>query len=413
VAGESLDINVVLQTTMAKVLEIFAFHAARIYLSRGDSQDLHLAAVHGFPADLHVVEKYRPGETRIGLAFVTGEPSFVENMEIDSDYQQTAPNRLMFQAGFRSSFIVPLKIRGEGVGVMNFLKRQPYKFSESDRQLIHAIAYHLGIAVGNANLYSKIKEKTLELEMANRAKDEFLGVMSHVLRTPLNVIKGYAEVTKEKTFGALTQEQEYALEKISSHATDLAHMINGILQVTTIEAKSVKIDRRELNPCDVLDELKTDYLVRAKKDLRIVWDYPAYLPILSTDEEKLRAILQNLVNNALKFTETGAITVSARYAADSAAMEFKVSDTGAGIAHDKLPVIFDMFKQVDSSVTRKHEGVGLGLYIVKKFVDFLDGQIWVESELGKGSTFTVSLPLHNSEFKAGASNSRISPSREA
>jgi signal transduction histidine kinase len=412
VAGESLDINVVLKTTMAKVLEIFGFDAARIYLCQGDSKELHLVVAEGFPADVHVVEKYQPGETRIGRAFEMGEPSFVENMETDPDYQQTAPNRLMFRAGFRSSFIVPLKIRGSAVGVINFLKREPYRFSESDRQLIHAIAYHLGIAVGNANLYSKIKEKTLELEIANRAKDEFLGVMSHELRTPLNVIKGYAEVTKEKTFGELNTEQEYALEKISSHATDLSHMINGILQVTTIEAKTVKIERRELNPCDVLDELKTDYLVRVNKDLRIVWDYPAYLPLLSTDDEKLRAILQNLVNNALKFTETGAITVSARHALDSQAMEFKVSDTGAGIAQDKLPLIFDMFKQVDSSATRKHEGVGLGLYIVKKFVDLLGGQIWVRSALGQGSTFTVSLPLNTASVKPNAAGSQISPNAE-
>jgi signal transduction histidine kinase len=409
VAGESLDINVVLETAMAKVLEMFGFDAARIYLCRGESQDLHLAAAQGFPPGVQVVEKYQPGETRIGRAFETGEPSFVEDMETDPEYQQTAPNRLMFAAGFRSSFIVPLKIRGSGVGVINFLKRQPYRFSESDRQLIHAIAYHLGIAVGNANLYSRIKEKTLELEMANKAKDEFLGVMSHELRTPLNVIKGYAEVTKEKTFGELNTEQEYALEKISSHATDLSHMINGILQVATIEAKTVKIEPRELNPCDILEELKTDYLVRANKELRVVWDYPAYLPLLSTDDEKLRAILQNLINNALKFTETGGITVSARYVVEGQTMEFKVSDTGAGIAQDKLPLIFDMFKQLDSSATRKHEGVGLGLYIVKKFVDLLGGQIWVRSELGKGSTFTVSLPLDAAGFKSKASSSQVSP----
>lgn len=412
IAGESLDIDVVLKTTMAKVLEIFGFDAARIYLCQGDSEELHLAAAEGFPAGIHVVEKYQPGQTRIGRAFETGEPSFVEDMETDPDYQQTAPNRIMFKAGFRSSFIIPLKIRGSGVGVINFLRRQPYRFSESRRQLIHAIAYHLGIAVGNANLYSKLKEKTLELKMANTAKDEFLGVMSHELRTPLNVIKGYAEVTKEKTFGELNPEQEYALDKISSHATDLSHMINGILQVTTIEAKTVKIEWRELNPCHVLDELKTDYLVRVNRRLQILWDYPVSLPALSTDDEKLRAILQNLINNALKFTETGAITVSARHDPESQAIQFEVSDTGVGIAQDKLPFIFDKFKQVDSSVTRKHEGVGLGLYIVQKFVDLLGGKIWVRSEFGKGSTFAVSLPLNPADAIATASKPQDSPGAE-
>jgi signal transduction histidine kinase len=395
IAGESLDIDIVLRTTMRKVLEIFGFDAARIYLCKDDSNELHLAAAQGFPADAHVVEKYQPGETRIGNAFETGEPSFVENMATDLDYQETASNRIMFWAGFRSSFIVPLKIRGSGLGVINFLKREPYRFSESDRQLIHSIVYHLGIAVGNANLYSKLKEKTLELQMANRAKNEFLGVMSHELRTPLNVIKGYADITRDETFGELNAEQKYALDKISGHVSELSHMINSILQVTRIEADTVTVEWSDVNPCDLLNELESDYLVRANKDLRISWDYPAYLPLLRTDAEKLKAILQNLVNNAFKFTERGTITVSARHVVDAKTVEFKVADTGAGIAHDKLPLIFDMFKQADSSATRRHEGVGLGLYIVKKFVDLLSGQISVQSAVGEGSIFVVSLPLHS------------------
>jgi signal transduction histidine kinase len=126
----------------------------------------------------------------------------------------------------------------------------------------------------------------------------------------------------------------------------------------------------------------------------IAWQYPAYLPLLWTDDEKLRAILQNLVNNALKFTDRGMITVSARHVEHAEKIEFRVSDTGPGIAADKLPIIFDMFKQADSTATRKHEGVGLGLYIVKKFVDLLGGEISVESEPDQGSMFIVSLPLH-------------------
>jgi signal transduction histidine kinase len=340
------------------------------------------------------MDKYQPGETAIGKAFETGEPSFVEQMTRASEEQESASDRVLFNAGFRSSLIVPLKIRGTALGVMNFLKREPYRFSDNDRQLIHSIAYHLGVAVGNANLYSKIKEKTLELEIANRAKDEFLGVMSHELRTPLNVIKGYADITREGTFGELNGEQKYALEKISAHANELAHMINSILQVTRIEADTVTVEWSEINPCDLLRELESDYRVRSDKDLRILWNYPAQLPLLRTDDEKLKAILQNLVNNALKFTERGTVTVSARHLVDAGTLEFKVADTGAGISQDKLPLIFDMFKQADSSATRRHEGVGLGLYIVRKFVDLLGGQITVRSEPGEGSTFVVSLPLH-------------------
>jgi signal transduction histidine kinase len=227
--------------------------------------------------------------------------------------------------------------------------------------------------------------------------------MSHELRTPLNVIKGYAEITRDKTFGELNAEQEYALDKISSHAVDLSHMINSILQVTRIEANTVTVELRELNPCEILEELKSDYRVRASADVRLLWDYPASLPLVTTDDEKLKAILQNLVNNALKFTEKGTITISARHRVEADAVEFRVSDTGLGIARDKLPLIFDMFKQADSSATRKHEGVGLGLYIVKKFVNLLGGDVSAHSEPGDGSTFVVSLPLHVASSASRAS----------
>jgi signal transduction histidine kinase len=378
---------------MAKVLEIFGFDAARIYFYQANSKELHLAAARGFPVDFEVVEKYRPGETRMGKVFETGESSFIENMDTEPGYRESASKRIMFRAGFRSSFIVPLKIRGSTLGIINFLKREPYRFSESDRRLIQSLAYHLGVAVGNAELYSKIKEKTLELEMANRAKDEFLGVMSHELRTPLNVIKGYADITSDETFGELNPEQKYALEKISGHACELSHMINSILQVTRIEADTVTVEWSDVNPCDLLRELESDYRVRVNKELSISWEYPAYLPLLRTDNEKLKAIIQNLINNALKFTERGTVTVSARHIVEANVLEVKVSDTGAGIARDKLPLIFDMFKQADSSATRRHEGVGLGLYIVRKFVDLLGGEISVQSRLGEGSMFVVSLPL--------------------
>ena len=119
------------------------------------------------------------------------------------------------------------------------------------------------------------------------------------------------------------------------------------------------------------------------------------MPIVRTDDDKLKAVLQNLVNNAIKFTEKGSVTVSVRQIAAADAIEFKIADTGIGIPQEKIQTIFDMFQQVDSSATRKFSGVGLGLYIVKKFIELLGGSVAVASELGQGSVFTVNLPLSN------------------
>jgi two-component system sensor histidine kinase ChiS len=141
--------------------------------------------------------------------------------------------------------------------------------------------------------------------------------------------------------------------------------------------------------------LKANYNIPYGKDLKLFWHYPADLPMARTDDEKLKGVLQNLINNAIKFTEQGSVTISGRYIPAANKIEFKVADTGIGIPQEKIQTIFDMFEQVDSSATRKFSGVGLGLYIVKKFTELLGGGVAVESELGKGSAFTVTIPVVN------------------
>jgi len=141
-----------------------------------------------------------------------------------------------------------------------------------------------------------------------------------------------------------------------------------------------------------LDELRTAYEIPLDKDLRLNWDYPAERTPLRTDGDKLRHILQNLIDNAIKFTEQGHVTVSAWYSPESRTAQFKIADTGIGIEQNLLPSIFEMFRQLDSSATRNHEGAGVGLYIVKKYTEILGGDVQVESEVDKGSVFTVTIP---------------------
>ena len=270
---------------------------------------------------------------------------------------------------------------------------KPHAFSQSDIRLIHALAYHLGVAVGNAKLFSQVRRKTIELEEANKAKDEFLGVVSHELRTPLNVIKGYAEVLRGKMFGELNPQQESALDKIKKQSIDLLHMINDVLRATTIDAQTIKVVPVDIDLGALLSELRESYRFADERDREIVWEFRGDLPALRADDEKLRAVLQNLINNAIKFTERGMIAISARCLPVSDAVEIAVADSGIGIPADKIDTIFGMFQQVDGSVTRGYGGVGLGLYIVKNYLDLMGGRIEVSSELGKGTTFLITLPL--------------------
>ena len=262
------------------------------------------------------------------------------------------------------------------------------------------------LKVSYATLEQKVKDKTADIEktnseleqanrhllQANKAKDEFLSVMSHELRTPLNVVVGYTSMIKDGLLGEVNGEQQRALDKVVIRSDDLLKMITEILQATSLEANAVGVEVQEVSLGRLLDDLKSNYEIPVKKNLSFAWDYPLELPTVRTDSEKLKHILQNLVNNAVKFTEHGQVAVSARYNPRAKAVEFKVADTGIGIEKEMLPSIFEMFHQGDSSETRSYGGVGMGLYIAKKFTELLGGKIEAASEPGKGSIFTVTIP---------------------
>ena len=244
--------------------------------------------------------------------------------------------------------------------------------------------------LGKAN--AQLEQANRSLMKANQSKDEFLHVMSHELRTPLNVMMGYSQLVKDGTFGAINQEQGNALDKVMARSKELLSMISEILTASSIEAGKVRAEKSPIQMGELLHDLRSNYEIPLDKKLTFNWDYPAEPRMIKTDADKLKHILQNLINNAMKFTDEGSVTLRARYFPEIKTAEFKVVDTGIGIEQEMLPTIFEMFRQLDSSETRTHGGVGLGLYIAKKYADVLGGQILVDSEVGKGSTFTVTIP---------------------
>lgn len=241
----------------------------------------------------------------------------------------------------------------------------------------------------------ELQQKSSDLERANKAKDEFLSVMSHELRTPLNAVIGYSGMLKDGILGEINSQQVQALDQVLDRARDQLKLINSILQATQIGAGKVKLIRRDVDLAEFFSELKSRYEFPIKKDVTLQWQRSGELPILSTDEDKLKHILQNLIDNALKFTEKGRIVVSVQSIGETGAVQFKVTDTGVGISAEMLPVVFEKFQQADGTENRSFEGVGLGLHIVKTFTELLGGKVDVESEEGRGSTFTVTLPARS------------------
>lgn len=255
---------------------------------------------------------------------------------------------------------------------------------------------YLLVATGHTyeveKLARKLEGQAIALTKANKVKDEFLSVISHELRTPLTVVQGYLGLFSDGIFGKVNPKQRGPLDKMLKRTDEQLAMIESILQVTQIDSASLTVDRDLVDLSKLLENLKETNQFHRNERVTLRWEWPADLPIVITDGVKLKQILQHLISNAIKFTEQGDVVISARHLAEIKALELKVSDMGTGISKEALPFIFEKFRQADSSETRAYGGVGVGLYIVKQFAQLLGGEVSVESDLGKGSTFTVRIP---------------------
>jgi signal transduction histidine kinase len=231
-----------------------------------------------------------------------------------------------------------------------------------------------------------------QLETANRHKSEFLANTSHELRTPLNAILGYTELVLDEIYGEVPEKIREVLERVQSNGRHLLGLINDVLDLSKIEAGQLTLSIGEYSMKDVVQTViaATEALV-AEKKLTFTTIIADDLPTAEGDERRITQVLLNLVGNAIKFTESGGITVNA--ASADGAFQIAVVDTGPGIAPKDQQLVFEEFRQIDSSSTRTTGGTGLGLAISKRIVELHGGHIWVESELGHGSTFRFTLPV--------------------
>jgi len=271
-------------------------------------------------------------------------------------------------------------------GRVNLLKRDLEK-SVGEKERLLAAVQDL-----NLTLESRIRRRTAELQASNQHKSEFLANMSHELRTPLNAIIGFSEVLGEKVFGELNEKQgEYARD-IYESGHHLLSLINDILDLSKIEAGRLELEKSAFDLPMAVDNALLLMRERASRNgVKLSRELGAGIGELTADERKVKQILINLLSNAIKFTpEGGSVTVRAESLQD--AVVISVADTGAGIAAEDQELIWEEFRQVGSDYTRKSEGTGLGLTLSRRLVEVHGGRIWVESEVGRGSTFTFTLP---------------------
>jgi signal transduction histidine kinase len=315
-------------------------------------------------------------------ALASGEPVAEENFrEADSPLQRVVP-----ELALGPVLAAPLRAHGETLGVLAVSRALAGRaFGAREVEQLRMLSDHAALAVHKSMLLQ-------QAQAADRAKGRFLATMSHELRTPLTALAGYNELLADQVIGPMSEPQLDILERMRSVTTHLSAMIEEILAFTSLEE-----GRETVRPTEFLAE----DLVRAalavveplaeQKALRLHVQLPFTSLRMTSDIDKARQILVNLLGNAVKFTDAGAVTL--RLSRSGRSVRFDVADTGIGIAADDLPRLFRPFAQVDTGLTRRHGGTGLGLYISRRLAALLGGHIEVESRPGAGSTFSIVLPM--------------------
>jgi len=372
------DESQLLALLTARALEATGAHAVVVALWKPREAVFRIEAAQGTSARLDVLigldiapEAYQTdaaGSVRL-------EPVWAERLALTAGAE----------GGASAQLCVPIERGRERSGVITLIWNGRVAALPPQAALARGLADQAAIALQNVRLVA-------DTRAASRLKSEFVATMSHELRTPLNVIMGYTDLLLEGAFGGLVEEQRSVLGRLQRSTRELLDLITATLDLNRLEAGKSRVTVEQVSVPELFSQLQAETAAGLDHEhLEVRWELATELPVLETDRAKLRIVLKNLIGNAIKFTQRGAVTVTADQ--NEGAMLFTVADTGIGIRHEDLPVIFDMFRQVEAANTRRHGGVGLGLYIVKRLLTELRGEINVESELGAGSRFHVRVPL--------------------
>ncbi|MBN1286394.1 MAG: PAS domain S-box protein [Anaerolineae bacterium] len=345
--------------------------------------------------------------TSVGWVARHVEPLIIEDMASDRRFNDFAEET-------RSALVIPIAAGRELSGVLQIQSLRRGGYDDQVLRLLQTMSNSLHAVIQNIQLLRDVQEANARLGELNRLKSEFLASTSHELRTPLNSIIGFSRVLLKEIDGPLNNLQRTDLQTIHNSGQHLLTLINDILDQSKIEAGQMELSFEYFDIASVIHEVISTVSVQvSEKPVELVEQVGEGLPQVWGDEFRTRQILINLVNNAIKFTEIGSVTVAADLKTEISGRKIihvAVTDTGIGIAPEDHYKLFEAFRQVDNTTTRKYGGTGLGLPITKALVELQGGKIWVESELGKGSTFIFSISLEPPEVEGEAEDA---PAKEA
>ncbi len=395
----------VFQFALDRVSPLVGATFACIYLIDGASELMRLAAVHNWP------ERFSPflGDMRVRLGFgpsgeAAAERRVIEVPDVLADSGLEDWAEVAHELGFRAIVALPLQT-GDGVlGAVTFYFEKAGAISAETRSLLRMVADQMAATAQKARLIEDLRrangallETNAELERqygalldARRVKDEFLANISHELRTPLTAVMGYLALMDEGLAGPVTPEQRRTIAQVKTSSEHLLELIGDLLELTTLQRGGLEVVRSTFDVREPMRDAVASTRGRADKvTLRV--SEPETGAAMSSDRRKITKMLVALLSNAYKFTQSGEIRLSAAVVNGHAV--YRVEDTGIGIPDEMQQLVFEEFRQVDGSSTRRFGGPGLGLSLARRLARLLGGEIFVQSTPGEGSTFRVELPL--------------------
>jgi signal transduction histidine kinase/HAMP domain-containing protein len=387
-ATSILEPDQLLREVVRLVHDSFAYSYVGIYLLDDDGKQALLQEATGGGEKMAVV-KAKPvpveNDSAVGQAVLAGKPCIIR-------WDAERAQEMFFSPYIRAEAALPLRMGDQTIGVLDILSTEEEDFDADGISALQNVANQITIALKNAHAYAVEREAAKRLRELDRSKRRFLANMSHELRTPLTNIIGFSRLMLKNLDGPLTKQQQNDLQIIYHNGQHLLGLINDLLDLSHIEAGLMELEFREVNLADLIHSVMftVSALVR-DKDIELRQEIAPNLPSVQADAARIRQVLLRLLANAAQFTEHGTITVRS-WSANRQVL-VSVSDNGTGIPPDEYELIFQRFEQGNLESDRRLNRARLGLALSKEFVEMHGGEIWVESEVGKGSTFTFSLPL--------------------
>ncbi|MGE0036374.1 MAG: GAF domain-containing protein [Xanthobacteraceae bacterium] len=391
ISRSTFDLQAVLDTLVESVARLC--EADTTAIARQNDDVYELAATYGHSAEVIKFMRARPFKVErgnvVGRVVLEGKALQLEDVQADPEFTYKEAARAV---GVRTMLGVPLLRQGQTIGVIVLQRRRLEPFTDKQIELAATFADQAVIAIENVRLFDEIQSKSEQLAEASKHKSQFLANMSHELRTPLNAILGYTELILDNIYGDTPDKMRNVLERIQRNGRHLLGLINDVLDLSKIEAGQLTLSLSDYSLKEMVQGVYSAVEpLAAEKKLALKIEVSPDLPQGHGDERRLTQVLLNLVGNAIKFTDAGEVVVRAQ--AGNGSFSLSVRDTGPGIGESDQAKLFQEFQQADNSITRAKGGTGLGLAISKRIIELHGGAIWVESQVGQGSTFSFTLPV--------------------